>query len=55
MWLNLAGSGVNGDSQKTLAETRDKVAGKMNAAQIGEAQRLAREWKPKDQVVSNRQ
>ena len=26
---------------------RDRVAGKMNAAQVVEAQRLAREWKPK--------
>jgi TPR repeat protein len=43
MWFNLAGS-------KGLAlaiEGRDMVAKKMTPGQIAEAQRLAREWKPK--------
>ena len=40
MWLNLAAAG--GD-----AKIRDRVAAKMTPAQIAEAQKLAREWKPK--------
>ena len=42
MWYNLAaaqGAGV-------AAKNRDRVAAKMTPAQIAEAQRLAREWKP---------
>ena len=43
LWLNLAAA--QGDF---LAEYfRDKVAESMTPAQIAEAQRLAREWKPK--------
>jgi len=41
MWYNLAGAG---GSQS--AKNRDSVAAKMKPAQIAEAQRLAREWKP---------
>jgi TPR repeat protein len=43
MWFNLAG--VNNDA--TAIENRDMVARKMTPGQIAEAQRLAREWKPK--------
>jgi uncharacterized protein len=43
MWFNLAAAG--GD--KKTAETRDIVAAKMTRAQVAEAQKLAREWKPK--------
>jgi TPR repeat protein len=46
VWLNLAASRVSGDDQREFAQIRDKVAGKMTAAQVAEAQRLAREWKP---------
>jgi TPR repeat protein len=43
MWLNL--SAAQGD---TIAqEGRDMVAQRMTSVQIAEAQRLAREWKPK--------
>jgi uncharacterized protein len=42
MWYNLAAA--KGD--KDDAENRDRVAAKMIPAQIAEAQRLAREWKP---------
>jgi hypothetical protein len=43
MWLNLAGA-----SGRALAvENRDKIAAKMTPVQIAEAQRLAREWRPK--------
>ena len=42
LWFNLATTG--GD--KTAAEFRDSVAKLMTPAQIAEAQKLAREWKP---------
>jgi TPR repeat protein len=42
LWFNLAAAG--GD--KDAAESRDKVAKEMTPAQIAEAQKLAREWKP---------
>lgn len=41
-WLNLAAS-----QESNFAEFRDSVAAGMTPAQIAEAQRLAREWKPK--------
>ena len=41
-WYNLAG--VNGD--RKAAEARDSLANQMTSAQIAEAQKLAREWKP---------
>ena len=43
MWLNLAGT--QGDEK--AAKNRDNVAERMTPAQIAEAQKLAREWKPK--------
>jgi uncharacterized protein len=43
MWFNLAAA--SGD--KDAVENRDIVAAKMTPAQIAEAQKLAREWKPK--------
>ena len=43
MWYNLAAA--QGD--KDARESRDSLAKKMTPAQIAEAQRLAREWKPK--------
>jgi len=43
MWFNLAAAG--GD--QTAAEYRDAVERSMSSAQIAEAQKLAREWKPK--------
>jgi uncharacterized protein len=45
MWSNLAAAG--GD--KKAAEFRDSVAKEMTPAQIAEAQKLAREWKPAKQ------
>jgi uncharacterized protein len=45
MWFNLAGAQGNSEAQTW----RDKVAAKMTPAQIAEAQRLARDWKPKSQ------
>jgi TPR repeat protein len=43
MWLNLAAA--SGDD--TAAKGRDLVAKYMTHAQIAEAQKLVREWKPK--------
>jgi TPR repeat protein len=43
MWLNLAAA----HGPKEATATRDSVAAKMTPAQIAEAQKLAREWKPK--------
>ena len=50
MWYSLAAAqaeGGGGDLSKSAAAARDKVASKMTPAQIAEAQKLAREWKPK--------
>jgi uncharacterized protein len=46
-WMNVAASRAQGDSQKKYAKAREAVAEKMTPEQIAEAQRLAREWKPK--------
>jgi uncharacterized protein len=43
MWLNL----VAAQDVTQAIEARDRLAQKMSSAQIEEAQRLAREWKPK--------
>ncbi len=43
MWLNLAAA--QGDSE--AKKLRDELAEKMTPSQIAEAQRLAREWRPK--------
>jgi TPR repeat protein len=42
MWFNLSGAQGDADAIKK----RDAVAAKMTPAQIAEAQKLAREWKP---------
>ncbi len=48
MWFNLAASRLPpGEDRDTSAKLRDNLAVKMTPAQIAEAQRLAREWKPK--------
>ena len=52
-WFNLASSrfpATEEEKREVAAETRDFVASKMPPAQIAEAQRLAREWKPKKEV-----
>ena len=43
MWYTLVAAQGDADA----AKKRDNVAAKMTPAQIAEAQRLAREWKPK--------
>ena len=48
MWFNLAASRLPpGTDRATAVKNRDILAEKMTPAQIAEAQRLAREWKPK--------
>ena len=48
MWFSLAAAGLPpGEDRNSAAEYRDIVAKLLTAAQIAEAQRLAREWKPK--------
>jgi len=47
-WLNLAVSRLSpGEKRDKAAEARDIVAKRMTPAQISEAQKLAREWRPK--------
>jgi uncharacterized protein len=43
MWLNLAAA----EGDKTAAQVRNWLAARMTLAQVAEAQKLAREWKPK--------
>jgi hypothetical protein len=50
LWLNLAAATTLNYAdtfRKSASKARDAVARKMTPAQIAEAQRLAREWKPK--------
>ena len=48
MWHNLAASRFPpGEDRDKVVKNRDHVAKKMTPAQISEAQKLAREWKPK--------
>jgi TPR repeat protein len=47
MWFNLAASGLNAPENDKAVKNRDRVAKRMTPAQIAEAQKLAREWKPK--------
>jgi uncharacterized protein len=47
-WLNLAASATKyEDLREDFRKRRDDLAHKMSASQVAEAQRLAREWKPK--------
>ena len=44
MWLNLSAAQGN----KVAVQNRDLIASKMSPEQVAQAQRLAREWKPKN-------
>jgi uncharacterized protein len=46
MWFNLSAAQGN----QTAAKNQDNVARRMTPTQIAEAERLAREWKPKSAV-----
>jgi hypothetical protein len=47
MWYNLAGAQGSDPRNEAAITRRDALAKKMTPAQIVEAQRRAREWKPK--------
>ena len=48
MWYNLAASRLpTGEDRDLAVKNRDIVANRMTPAQISEAQKLAREWRPK--------
>ena len=48
MWLNLAAARLTPDFRRNWAAgARDDIEERMTPAQVAEAQRLAREWKPK--------
>jgi TPR repeat protein len=50
MWLNLAAEGLPpGEERDKVVIIRDEIARLMTLAQILEAQRLAREWRPRAQ------
>jgi hypothetical protein len=49
-WVDLAAARLpapESEEREKFVKARDAFAAKMNTAQIAEAQRLAREWKPK--------
>ena len=46
MWFNLASAGATATSRFDFARYRDELSEKMTPAQITEAQKLARDWKP---------
>ncbi len=48
VWINLAVPKLPpGESRDKAVEVRDEIAKLMTPAQISEAEKLAREWKPK--------
>ncbi len=48
MWYNLAASRYPpGEDRDRVVKNRDIIAKMMTPAQISEAQKLAREWRPK--------
>ncbi|MGA2147672.1 MAG: tetratricopeptide repeat protein [Bryobacteraceae bacterium] len=47
LWIDLGTSRSSGEAQRKFAADRDRLGKAMTAQQIREAQRLAREWKPK--------
>ncbi len=51
MWFSLAASRMPpGDYRDEIVMSRDKVEKRMTPAQVAEAQKLAREWRPKAQA-----
>jgi TPR repeat protein len=46
MWFNLASAGAPAKDRGNYIEYRDELAKRMTSAQIAEAQKLARDWKP---------
>ena len=50
LWLELSASHTAGADSESIAEYRDAAAAQMTPAQISEAKRLARDWKPKPEA-----
>jgi uncharacterized protein len=48
MWFIIAANGVEKNDRETVVEMRDSVAAHLRPERVAEAQRLAREWKPKE-------
>ncbi|MBF0291959.1 MAG: sel1 repeat family protein [Nitrospinae bacterium] len=46
-WANLGARSADNEVSGNAAEYREQIAAKMTSAQIAEAKKLAREWKPK--------
>ncbi len=46
-WYNIAAFRMSGETRDRAVKHRDDIAAKMTPAQIAEARRLTREWKPK--------
>jgi len=46
-WFNLSASRSQGQSHKNSVHNRDKIEKRITPAQLAEAKKLAREWKPK--------
>ena len=52
-WFNLtAANNSNKTGREKAASNRDLMAKQMTPAQVAEAQKLAREWKPKSSALS---
>lgn len=47
MWFDLASRATDSDIRTRGTKNRDALAAEMTPSQIAEAQRMAREWKPK--------
>jgi uncharacterized protein len=47
MWANLAAASLSAEARDAAVGVRDRVAARMTQEQVGEAQRLARDWKPR--------
>jgi len=47
MWFTISAGHAPPNDRDTMVEMRDSVAARLTAQQMAEAQRLAREWKPK--------
>ncbi len=47
MWFDLSARYLEGVERDCMVQIRDVIASDMTPAQIAEAQRLAREWKPR--------
>lgn len=52
LWFNIAAARLTGEDRTIAVEQRDSVQAQMGNEQVAEAQRLAREWVPSTDLVS---